>query len=52
MTSGLQDGNVVPGDVGIWMTCARNQEKKAAREVMDLFGEVGPPLTDVNRHGF
>ena len=34
------NGVVAPGDVGVWVTCARNQEWKAAREVTDLFGEV------------
>lgn len=28
------------GDVGVWVTCARNQEAKAAREVEQLFDEV------------
>jgi len=35
-----QDANLQPGDTGIWITCARHQEAKAAREVAVLFAEV------------
>lgn len=35
-----QDATVQPGDTGVWVTCARHQEAKAAREVGVLFSEV------------
>jgi tRNA acetyltransferase TAN1 len=38
----LQEGVVSPGEVGIWVTCARTQENKAAREVVAMFEEVRP----------
>lgn len=34
------EATVQPGDEGIWVTCARHQEGKAAREVGVLFSEV------------
>ncbi len=34
------EGTIQPGDTGIWVTCARHQEGKAAREVGVLFAEV------------
>ncbi|KIH89108.1 thump domain containing protein [Sporothrix brasiliensis 5110] len=33
----VERGSVEPGDVGIWVTCARNMESRAAREMIDLF---------------
>ncbi|KAK3322110.1 hypothetical protein B0H66DRAFT_189861 [Apodospora peruviana] len=33
-----------PGDVGIWVTCARRQENKAAREVTLLFEQYAEKL--------
>ncbi|KAK0610491.1 hypothetical protein B0T17DRAFT_544722 [Bombardia bombarda] len=33
------DGMPQPGDVGIWITCARRQERRAAKEVAQLFDE-------------
>ncbi len=38
MASG--EGAILPGDTGVWVTCARHQEGKAAREVGVLFAEV------------
>ena len=34
------EGAIQPGDTGVWVTCARHQEGKAAREVGVLFAEV------------
>jgi hypothetical protein len=44
--SGLRDGQVHPGDMGMWVSCARSQENKAAREVVDLLEEVPSDLLD------
>ncbi|CAK7234080.1 hypothetical protein SBRCBS47491_008829 [Sporothrix bragantina] len=33
----IERGTVEPGEVGIWVTCARNMEGRAAREMMELF---------------
>ncbi|KAK4228161.1 tRNA acetyltransferase TAN1 [Podospora fimiseda] len=35
-----QESSLVPGEPGIWVTCARHQENRAAREVALLFAEV------------
>lgn len=35
-----QEATLQPGDTGIWVTCARHQEGKAAREIEVLFAEV------------
>ncbi len=42
MSGGGGGGDAVPqpGDTGIWVTCARHQENKAAREIGVLFAEV------------
>ncbi|KAK0714314.1 hypothetical protein B0T21DRAFT_387038 [Apiosordaria backusii] len=34
-----QEANLQPGEPGIWITCARHQESKAAREIGVLFAE-------------
>lgn len=34
------EGIVAPGEVGIWVSCARSQEAKAAREIVSMFDEV------------
>jgi tRNA acetyltransferase TAN1 len=39
------DASIQPGDTGIWVTCARHQEGKAAREIEVLFAEVCFPLS-------
>jgi len=39
----VKDSIPQPGDVGIWVTCARHQERKAGREVLELFEKVRPP---------
>ncbi|KAL1867839.1 hypothetical protein VTK73DRAFT_3920 [Phialemonium thermophilum] len=46
-TAALIGGSVTPGDVGIWVTCARGQEQKAAREVTTLFEEYAEMLYGV-----
>jgi hypothetical protein len=38
-----QEATLQPGDTGIWITCARHQESKAAREIEVLFAEVCLP---------
>lgn len=38
---GLLEGVVSPGEMGIWVSCARSQEGKAAREIVAMFDEVG-----------
>jgi hypothetical protein len=40
MAGGGGDAAPQPGDTGIWVTCARHQEGKAAREIGVLFAEV------------
>jgi tRNA acetyltransferase TAN1 len=47
---GLQEGVVSPGEIGIWVTCARTQEVKAAREVVAMFDEVRMLQADFIRH--
>ncbi|KAK4136212.1 hypothetical protein BT67DRAFT_440358 [Trichocladium antarcticum] len=43
--AGLQQGHgVQPGDTGVWVTCARHQEGKAAREVGVLFAEYAEKM--------
>jgi tRNA acetyltransferase TAN1 len=37
---GLLEGVVSPGETGVWVSCARSQEAKAAREVVAMFDEV------------
>ncbi|KAL2268149.1 hypothetical protein VTJ83DRAFT_2995 [Remersonia thermophila] len=39
-----QDANLQPGDTGIWVTCARHQEGKAAREIEVLFSEYAEKM--------
>ncbi|KAL1844119.1 hypothetical protein VTJ49DRAFT_4971 [Mycothermus thermophilus] len=39
-----QDANLQPGDTGIWVTCARHQEGKAAREIEVLFSEYAEKI--------
>ncbi|KAK3305506.1 uncharacterized protein B0T15DRAFT_532526 [Chaetomium strumarium] len=39
-----QDANLQPGDTGIWITCARHQERKAAREIGVLFAEYAAKM--------
>ncbi|TLD17203.1 uncharacterized protein PgNI_01618 [Pyricularia grisea] len=39
------------GDVGVWVTCARNQEAKAAREVEMLFDEYVEKLYGIKPPG-
>lgn len=36
----MKDSVPQPGDTGIWVTCARHQELKAGREVIELFNQV------------
>ncbi|CAK7207354.1 hypothetical protein SEUCBS139899_010164 [Sporothrix eucalyptigena] len=47
----VERGTVEPGDVGIWVTCARSMEGRAAREMMELFDKYanimyGIPIPD------
>ena len=37
------EGIVSPGEVGIWVSCARSQEAKAAREIVSMFDDVRVP---------
>ena len=37
-------GPIEPGDAGIWATCARNQERRAAVELLGMLEEVGHQL--------
>ncbi|KAK3989659.1 tRNA acetyltransferase TAN1 [Cladorrhinum sp. PSN332] len=39
-----QESSLVPGEPGIWVTCARHQENRAAREVALLFAEYGEKM--------
>ncbi|KAK4124194.1 hypothetical protein N657DRAFT_380106 [Parathielavia appendiculata] len=39
-----KDAGLQPGDTGIWVTCARHQEGKAAREVEVLFAEYAEKM--------
>ncbi|KAJ4291526.1 hypothetical protein N0V88_006123 [Collariella sp. IMI 366227] len=41
------EATVQPGDEGIWVTCARHQEGKAAREVGVLFSEYAEKLYNI-----
>jgi len=36
----LEYNTVNPGDQGVWVTCARQREVKASREIQILFAEV------------
>jgi tRNA acetyltransferase TAN1 len=36
----LIEGVISPGETGVWVSCARGQEGKAAREVVAMFDEV------------
>ncbi|CAK7273920.1 hypothetical protein SEPCBS57363_005897 [Sporothrix epigloea] len=40
----LERGSVEPGEVGIWVTCARNMEGRAAREMMELFNKYAKEM--------
>ncbi|OAA54500.1 thump domain containing protein [Niveomyces insectorum RCEF 264] len=40
----LPRGSVEPGDVGLWVTCARGMEGKAARELQMLFDEYAEKM--------
>ncbi|KAL2163690.1 hypothetical protein VTH06DRAFT_5748 [Thermothelomyces fergusii] len=42
-----QDAHPQPGDTGIWITCARHQEAKAAREIEVLFSEYAEKMYGV-----
>ncbi|KAH6844878.1 hypothetical protein B0I37DRAFT_378572 [Chaetomium sp. MPI-CAGE-AT-0009] len=42
-----QDAHLQPGDTGVWVTCARHQEAKAAREIGVLFSEYAEKLYDI-----
>ncbi|KAH6649640.1 hypothetical protein F5144DRAFT_588304 [Chaetomium tenue] len=42
-----QDSHLQPGDTGVWVTCARHQEAKAAREIGVLFSEYAENLYDI-----
>jgi hypothetical protein len=33
-------GRIEPGDVGIWATCAKGQERRAREELQSMFEEV------------
>jgi hypothetical protein len=33
-------GKIEPGDVGIWATCAKNQENRAREELLSMFEDV------------
>jgi hypothetical protein len=33
-------GKIEPGDVGIWATCAKGQERRAREELQSMFEEV------------
>ncbi|KAK3301492.1 uncharacterized protein B0H64DRAFT_39912 [Chaetomium fimeti] len=47
-----QDAHLQPGDTGVWVTCARHQEAKAAREIGVLFSEYAEKLYDIKSvHG-
>ncbi|KXX78542.1 tRNA acetyltransferase TAN1 [Madurella mycetomatis] len=39
-----QEAGVQPGEAGIWITCARHQESKAAREIGVLFAEYAEKM--------
>ncbi|KAL2262336.1 hypothetical protein VTK26DRAFT_1678 [Humicola hyalothermophila] len=39
-----QDVTLQPGDTGIWISCARRQENKAAREIGVLFSEYAEKM--------
>ncbi|KAJ2892159.1 thump domain containing protein [Zalerion maritima] len=47
----LERGFVEDGDVGIWVTCARGQEGKAAREVTTLFDDYVQRLYGIKPPG-
>ncbi|KAK3936905.1 SGT1 protein-domain-containing protein [Diplogelasinospora grovesii] len=38
------ESSIQPGDVGIWITCARHQERRAAREAGLLFDEYADKM--------
>ncbi|KAK4216374.1 tRNA acetyltransferase TAN1 [Rhypophila decipiens] len=40
----MRDSLPQPGDTGIWVTCARHQELKAGREVIELFNEYAEKM--------
>ncbi|KAK4236941.1 tRNA acetyltransferase TAN1 [Achaetomium macrosporum] len=42
-----QDASLQPGDRGIWITCARHQEGKAAREIDVLFAEYAEKMYNI-----
>ncbi|OIW26548.1 hypothetical protein CONLIGDRAFT_634815 [Coniochaeta ligniaria NRRL 30616] len=48
---GLLEGIVSPGEMGIWVSCARSQEGKAAREVVAMFEEYAEILYGVKQPG-
>lgn len=45
------EGIVSPGETGIWVSCARGQEGKAAREVVAMFDEYAEILYGVKQPG-
>ena len=46
---GLIEGVVSPGETGVWVSCARGQEAKAAREVVAMFDEVRISVSPVTK---
>ncbi|KAK0713831.1 hypothetical protein B0T26DRAFT_718592 [Lasiosphaeria miniovina] len=46
------DSGFQPGDTGIWVTCARHQEARAAREVSMLFAEYAEKLYGIKEKDF
>ncbi|KAH8903280.1 hypothetical protein BR93DRAFT_931304 [Coniochaeta sp. PMI_546] len=48
---GLLEGVVSPGEMGIWVSCARSQEGKAAREIVAMFDEYAEILYGVKQPG-
>ncbi|KAB5518746.1 hypothetical protein GE09DRAFT_1195429 [Coniochaeta sp. 2T2.1] len=48
---GLIEGVVSPGETGVWVSCARGQEAKAAREVVAMFDEYAEIMYNVTQPG-
>ncbi|KAK3375981.1 hypothetical protein B0T24DRAFT_698844, partial [Lasiosphaeria ovina] len=46
------DSGFQPGDTGIWVTCARHQEARAAREAGMLFAEYAEKLYGIKEKDF
>ncbi|KAL1887643.1 hypothetical protein Sste5346_010091 [Sporothrix stenoceras] len=47
----VERGTVEPGDVGIWVTCARSMEGRAAREMMELFDKYAKKMYGISIPG-